>query len=83
MRPRIPVGEKWNILAKIIGADSLKKFMYMGDVGDVFKFKHIDTRQYLNIDVHGRLYRYVDMEYQEIKGEGSINECLSSCLFNE
>lgn len=44
----------------------LDDYMYMGEVGPVFLYKHSDTREYVNVDASGRLYEYRDGGYWPI-----------------
>ena len=66
MSPRIAVADKWEILIKLIGLDLAEDFLYMGDSGMVFLFKHNKTKQYINIDEAGNLYRYADFCHRRI-----------------
>ena len=37
--------------------------MFMGRFGELYLYKHIDTRRYLNLDAEGRCFRYTENEY--------------------
>lgn len=55
---------EWAPLEQIFGARLCERFMYMGRSGELFLYKHIDTRRYLNLDAEGRCYRYTGNGYE-------------------
>jgi hypothetical protein len=38
--------------------------MYMGRSGEIYLYKHIDTRRYLNLDEQGKCFRYTLNGYE-------------------
>jgi|GEM_PF-5240938 len=49
--------------------------MYMGNEGDIYLYKHYDTRCYINVDSKGRFYSYIGSEenkYIEISKHQAI-----------
>jgi hypothetical protein len=58
----------WRPLEDVLSPHACEDFMYMGHVGDLVLYKHLDTRRYLNIDaVTGRFYRYAEGRYVEVE----------------
>ncbi len=52
-------------------------FMYMGMSGQIYLYKHYDTRRYLNLDERGNCYAYVvssphDQAYPSITAAEAI-----------
>ena len=37
--------------------------MFMGRSGELYLYKHIDTRRYLNLDAEGKCFRYTGNGY--------------------
>ena len=60
----------WGPLAKVIGDQQVSEFMWMGRIRatgwSVELYKHRYSRRYLNVDLEGNAYRYVDSRYQPI-----------------
>lgn len=56
------VNRKFQPLENVIGGIACSDFMYMGtrDAGDtqIFLYKHINNRRYLNVDAAGNYYKY-------------------------
>lgn len=51
----------WAPLERIAAAHPTvrpEQFMFMGYAKGVHRFKHVDTRRYLNLDTHGRAFDY-------------------------
>ena len=53
----------WAPLELVIGPKLRECFMFMGRSGELYLYKHIDTRRYLNVDAEGRCFRYTGNEY--------------------
>ena len=53
----------WAPLERVLGPQLCESFMFMGRSGELYLYKHIDTRRYLNIDAEGRCFRYTGNEY--------------------
>lgn len=67
--------ESWIPLAKALGPNQCKNFMWMGSAGTVQQYKHIDTRRYLLIDaITGIFY---DEGHRPLSREAAINYVLS------
>jgi hypothetical protein len=54
----IGTATKWQPLERILRAVECGEFMYMGNVGAIHRYKHIETRRYLNLDSEGRCYAW-------------------------
>ena len=53
----------WAPLERVLGPQLCECFMFMGRSGELYLYKHIDTRRYLNLDAEGRCFRYTGNEY--------------------
>jgi hypothetical protein len=53
----------WAPLERVLGPQLCECFMFMGRSGELYLYKHIDTRRYLNLDTQGRCFRYTGNEY--------------------
>ena len=53
----------WTPLEQMLGRKLCERFMYMGRSGELYLYKHIDTRRYLNLDAEGQCFRYTDKGY--------------------
>jgi hypothetical protein len=53
----------WQVLEEMLGPDRCADFMFMGRAGDLYLYKHIDTRRYLNIAPDGACFRYTPTGY--------------------
>jgi len=49
---------EWAPLEQVLGPRLCECFMFMGRSGELYLYKHIDTRRYLNLDAEGRCFRY-------------------------
>jgi hypothetical protein len=49
---------QWAPLEKLCPPGLCEQFMFMGIVEGVYLYKHVDSRRYLNVDVHGQPYGY-------------------------
>jgi len=67
----------WKPLEQMLGADLCRNFMYMGCSGQIYLYKHIDTRRYLNIDLDGACFRYSPAGYIPIGLMEAIEDVLS------
>lgn len=54
----------WAPLEQMLGPELCKSFMFMGRSGEIYLYKHIDTRRYLNLDAQGQCFRYTGKGYQ-------------------
>jgi hypothetical protein len=64
---------EWEPLERVVGRQGrLEDFMWMYEVqmpdgGQIHVYKHIDSRQYLHLDLSGNAYAYVDKErYRQV-----------------
>ena len=48
----------WTPLVNLIGEHLAGDFMFMGESMGIFLYKHVNTRQYLNVDKFGQTYSY-------------------------
>ena len=48
----------WSPLELILTYEQCNRFMFMGTSGELFLYKHIDTRRYLNLNGDGDTFRY-------------------------
>jgi hypothetical protein len=66
----------WEPLTRIAGPDRVGEFMWMGRLrGDGWSmelYKHRVTRRYLNIDLDGNTYRYLDSQYVPITSSEAV-----------
>ena len=53
----------WAPLERVLGPQLCECFMFMGRSGELYLYKHVDTRRYLNLDAEGRCFRYTGNEY--------------------
>ena len=53
----------WAPLERVLGPNLCEHFMFMGRSGELYLYKHIDTRRYLNLDAEGRCFRYTGNGY--------------------
>ena len=53
----------WTPLELVLGPKLCECFMFMGRSGELYLYKHIDTRRYLNLDAEGRCFRYTGNGY--------------------
>jgi hypothetical protein len=60
--PATPV---WEPLQAAVG-ERCREFMFMGRAGEVYLYKHIWTRRYLNIDGNGHAYRFTGDGYERM-----------------
>lgn len=54
----------WTPLEQVLGTKLCQHFMFMGRSGELYLYKHIDTRRYLNLDAEGRCFRYTGNSYE-------------------
>lgn len=54
----------WAPLEQMLGPELCERFMYMGPCGEIYLYKHIDTRRYLILDVQGKCFRYTGNGYE-------------------
>ena len=58
------MSSEWTPLERLLGPELCELFMYMGRSGEIYLYKHIDTRRYLNLDTHGQCFRYTGNGYE-------------------
>jgi hypothetical protein len=51
-------------LERVLGPQLCECFMFMGRSGELYLYKHVDTRRYLNLDTEGRSFRYTGSGYE-------------------
>lgn len=77
------LGGDWNNAEKNIPLELCDELMFMGKEGDIFLYKHVCTRNYINIDNQGNFYEFVGWNgnepgfYKEISKEEAIHDLLS------
>lgn len=57
-------------LDKYVDNKEAKRVMYMANSGpnnEIYLYKHVDTRHYINIDMEGNFYRYDSINDKYIK----------------
>lgn len=54
----------WAPLEQMLGPRLCEHFMFMGRSGEIYLYKHWDTRRYLNLDAKGRCFRYTGNGYE-------------------
>jgi len=73
MKIEYPDTPIWEPLQAAVGS-RCREFMFMGKVGPIYLYKHIWTRDYLNLDGDGHPYRFTGDGYEQIPSEKAINE---------
>jgi hypothetical protein len=58
------MSSEWTPLEQVLGPELSERFMYMGRAGEIYLYKHIDTRRYLNLDEQGQCFRYTGRGYE-------------------
>lgn len=58
------MSSEWTPLEQLLGPELCEWFMFMGRSGEIFLYKHIDTRRYLNLDAEGQCFRYTRNGYE-------------------
>ena len=48
----------------MLGPELCESFMFMGRTGEIYLYKHIHTRRYLNLDTQGQCFRYTGKGYE-------------------
>jgi hypothetical protein len=48
----------------MLGPELYEQFMYIGRSAEIYLYKHIDTRRYLNLDAQGQCFRYTGNGYE-------------------
>jgi hypothetical protein len=46
----------WAPLEHMLGPKLCEHFMFMGRSGELYLYKHVETRRYLNLDAEGRCF---------------------------
>ena len=70
----------WSALEREVAPYWREHFMFMGlakqgpDI--IYRYKHRDTREYLNIDLHGGFYAYRSGAYVRISRDAVMSELL-------
>ena len=77
---------EWTPLEAMLGSELCRTFMYMGRSSpfvylgqeqQLYLYKHIDTRRYLNLATDGRCFRFSPSGYQPISHEEAIDHVFS------
>jgi hypothetical protein len=55
---RAAIAPLWAPLEALIGEQRCESFMYMGEIDGIRRYKHTNTRLYINIGPDGQTYRY-------------------------
>ena len=55
---------EWTPLEQMLGPELCERFMFMGRSAEIYLYKHIDTRRYLNLDAQGQCFRYTGKGYE-------------------
>jgi len=58
------VSSEWTPLEQMLGPELCERFMFMGRSAEIYLYKHIDTRRYLNLDAQGQCFRYTGNGYE-------------------
>jgi len=66
------VSADWTPLEQMLGPTLCEKFMFMGRAGELYLYKHVDTRRYLNLNVDGQCFRYTENGYVPEEHEKAI-----------
>ena len=67
----------WEPLEQVLGPKLCEHFMFMGRFGELYLYKHIDTRRYLNLDAEGRCFRYTGNGYEPEESPRAIAHAFS------
>jgi hypothetical protein len=62
----------WRALEETLGPERCADFMFMGRVGDLYLYKHINTRRYLSIALDGACFRYTPEGHVPIDRDAAI-----------
>lgn len=62
----------WAPLERMLGPELCERFMFMGRSGELYLYKHSDTRRYLNIALDGSCFRYTPAGYMPTDREEAI-----------
>ena len=54
----------WAPLEQMLGPELCERFMYMGRSAEIYLYKNIDTRRYLNLNAQGQCFRYTGNGYE-------------------
>jgi hypothetical protein len=63
MKIEFPEQPVWEPLKAAVG-ERCREFMFMGKVGEIYLYKHVWTRRYLNIDGNGQAYQFTGDGYE-------------------
>ena len=58
------MSSEWVPLEEMLGPELCQRFMCIGRAGEIYLYKHIDTRRYLNLDAQGQCFRYTENGYE-------------------
>jgi hypothetical protein len=56
------MSSEWVPLEQMLGPELCQRFMYIGRTGEIYLYKHIDTRRYLNLDAKGNAFATQKMD---------------------
>lgn len=57
-RLRALLAPNWAPLEMLCPSGLCEQFMFMGSANGIFRYKHIDSRRYLNVDAEGLTYAF-------------------------
>ena len=58
------MSSEWTPLEQMFGPELCERSMFMGRSAEIYLYKHIDTRRYLNLDAQGQCFRYTENGYE-------------------
>jgi hypothetical protein len=58
------MSSEWTPLERMLGTELCESFIYMGRDGEIYLYKRIDTRRYLNLDAQGQCFSYTGSGYE-------------------
>jgi hypothetical protein len=71
------INSNWQVLEEMLGPERCADFMFMGRAGDLFLYKRIYTRRYLNSAPDGACFRYTPAGYVLIDRDEAIRAAFS------
>ena len=71
------MSSEWTALEQMFGPELCEQFMFMGRSAEIYLYKHIDTRRYLNVAPDGACFRYTPAGYVPVSRDDAITWVLS------
>lgn len=71
------VNSNWQVLEEMLGPERCADFMFMGRAGDLYLYKHVYTRRYLNLSPDGACFRYTPAGYVPIDRDEAVRAVFS------